>query len=460
MIDFNEIKHVHFIGIGGIGNSAIAEVLMNLNIKITGSDLQESKITKRLIEKGATIFKGHNSSNIESPDLVVYSSAISEDNEERLETKRLNITEVNRAEILGALMDTYDTSIAISGTHGKTTTTSMITNTLINLDLDPTALIGGDLESINGNVLIGNSNIFITEACEYKENFLNLKPTYGIILNIEEDHLDYYDDLEHIINAFIKFSKNIKPNGALIVNNDDYNTKRIHQYIDTKIITIGINQESDFQAKNITFDTYGNSTFDIFNNDILLSKCSLNVPGMHNIYNALSSIALASLFEEDTDKISKEMSTFKGVHRRFETVGECNGALIIDDYAHHPTEIKATLSTAKKLDKEKIITVFQPHTYSRTKELLSEFATSFSDSDEVIITDIYAAREENTYNISSLDLVNEIKKDKKNVKYIGDLNECEKHLRSIANKDTLIIMLGAGNIRLLSENLICDVIED
>jgi UDP-N-acetylmuramate--alanine ligase len=454
MINFNNIKHVHFIGIGGIGNSAIAEILMNLNIKVSGSDLQDSKITRKLNKKGATIFKGHDKANIKKPDLIVYSSAINENNEERLEGKKLKIREVNRAEILGALMDTYSTSIAVSGTHGKTTTTSMITNILKNLNLDPTSLIGGNLESISGNVLIGNSNILITEACEYKENFLHLKPTYGIILNIEEDHLDYYDDLEHIINTFIKFSKNIKPDGALIVNNDDYNTKRIHQYINTKIITIGINQKSDFQAKNITFDDYGNSTFDIFNNEKLLTKCTLSVPGMHNIYNALSAIALSTLFEEDINRISMEMTTFKGVHRRFENMGKCNGALVIDDYAHHPTEIKATLSTARKLEQKKIISIFQPHTYSRTKELLSEFATSFTDSDEIIITNIYAAREENVYNISSLDLVNEIKKYKKNVKYIGDLEECENYLRNIITSDKLVIILGAGDIRTLSENLV------
>ncbi len=454
MINFSNIKHVHFIGIGGIGNSAIAEILMNLGIEITGSDIKESSITENLKNKGAKIFIGHNKNNISNPDLVVYSSAISEDNEERLETKKLGIMEVNRAEILGALMSTYDTSIAISGTHGKTTTTSMITSIFNNLNLDPTSLIGGNLESIHGNVLIGNSNIFITEACEYKENFLNLKPTYGIILNIEEDHLDYYDNLEHIINAFIKFSKNIKPDGALIVNNDDYNTKRIHQYIETKIITVGIIQDSDYQAKNITFNNLGYPTFEIYNNSELLAKCTLNVPGMHNIYNALAAIALSNFFEEDLNSITNELSSFKGVHRRFENMGKYNNAIIIDDYAHHPTEIKATLSTAKKMDKKRIVGVFQPHTFSRTKELLSEFATSFSDADEIIITDIYAAREDNIYNISSNDLVNEINKEKKNVKYISTLDECEKYLKDTISDGDLVIMLGAGSIRTLSENLI------
>jgi len=454
MINFSNIKCVHFIGIGGIGNSAIAEILMNSGIEITGSDIKESGITENLKNKGAKIFIGHSKNNISNPDLVVYSSAISEDNEERLETKKLEIMEVNRAEILGTLMSTYDTSIAISGTHGKTTTTSMITSIFNDLNLDPTSLIGGNLESIHGNVLIGNSNIFITEACEYKENFLNLKPTYGIILNIEEDHLDYYDNLEHIINAFIKFSKNIKPNGALIVNNDDYNTKRIHQYIETKIVTVGIIQDSDYQAKNITFNSLGYPTFEIYNSSKVLAKCTLNVPGMHNIYNALAAIALSNFFEEDLNNITDKLSLFKGVHRRFENMGKYNKAIIIDDYAHHPTEIKATLSTAKKMDKERIVGVFQPHTFSRTKELLSEFATSFSDADEIIVTDIYAAREENIYNISSNDLVNEINKEKKNVKYISTLDECEKYLKDTISDGDLVIMLGAGSIRTLSENLV------
>lgn len=455
MINFNDIKHIHFIGIGGIGNSAIAEILINKGIKVSGSDLRENKITKRLAEKGATIYKGHNKSNLENPDLIVYSSAVGEDNEERIEGKNLNIPELNRAEVLGSLMELYKRSIAISGTHGKTTTTSMVTSILSSLDLNPTSLIGGNLDSIKGNVLIGdNDDIFITEACEYKENFLNLKPSYGIILNIEEDHLDYYEDLEHIIESFVNFSKNIKSDGALIINNDDYNTKRIHQYIDTQIITIGITQESDYQGKNITFDNFGFPTFDIFYKGELLTKCSLKVPGMHNIYNALSAIALSHIFISDIKKITEGILTFKGVHRRFEIMGDCNGAMIIDDYAHHPTEVKATLSTAKKLDKQRKICVFQPHTYSRTKELLLEFATAFNDADEIIVLDIYAAREKNTFNISSKDLVNEIKKEQKNVHYIDSIDNCETYLRDRINEDDLVIMLGAGSIRTLSENLI------
>jgi UDP-N-acetylmuramate--alanine ligase len=454
MINFEKIKHVHFIGIGGIGNIANAQIIIDKNIKITGSDLNTSDLTENLVSLGAIVHQGHQASFIDSPDLVVYSSAINENNIEYITAEEKNIRMVNRAEILGALLDTYETSIAISGTHGKTTTTSMITCILNNLDFEPTALIGGNLEAIKGNVLKGSGNIIITEACEYKENFLNLKPTYGVIINIEEDHLDYFDDLEHIINAFIGFSKNIKPNGALIVNNDDYNTKRIHQYVDGKIITIGINQKSDYQARNITFDDFSNSTFDLFYKDEFLTECTLSVPGMHNIYNALSAIALTNLFEEYIEKIAEELTNFKGVHRRFEYMGEYNGAVIVDDYAHHPTEIKATLSTTKKLDKERTVCVFQPHTYSRTKELLLEFASAFADADEVIVTDIYAAREENTYNISSKDLVNAMQKEQKHVKYIGDLNACEAYLRDTIGPKELVIMLGAGNIRNLSENLV------
>lgn len=454
MINFEEINHVHFIGIGGIGNSAIAEILIDKNIKVTGSDLNISDLTKNLVSLGAIIHQGHQASFIDSPDLVVYSSAINENNIEYITAKEKNIKIVNRAEILGALLDTYETSIAISGTHGKTTTTSMITCVLKDLDFEPTALIGGNLEAIKGNVLKGDGNIIITEACEYKENFLNFKPTYGIILNIEEDHLDYFNDLDHIINAFIGFSKNIKSNGALIVNNDDYNTKRIHQYVDGKIITIGINQKSDYQARNITFDDFSNSTFDIFYKDEYLTECTLSVPGMHNIYNALSAIALSNLFEEDIEKITEKIQNFKGVHRRFEYMGEYNGAIIVDDYAHHPTEIKATLSTTTKLANERTVCVFQPHTYSRTKELLLEFASAFTDADEVIVTDIYAAREENIYNISSEDLVKAMQKEKKNIKYIGDLEACETYLKDTIGPKELVIMLGAGNIRTLSENLV------
>lgn len=454
MINFDSINHVHFIGIGGIGNSAIAEILLEKNIKVSGSDIKSSAITDNLINQGASISIGHKAENITTPDIVVYSSAIGESNVEFVNAKEKDIPLMNRAEILGELISTYDTSIAVSGTHGKTTTTSMITCILKDLNIEPTALVGGNLEAIKGNVLKGTGQVILTEACEYKENFLNLNPTYGIILNIEEDHLDYFDDLEHIIEAFVKFSKNIPKEGALIVNNDDYNTKRIHQYVDAKVITIGITQKSDYQAKNITFDDFSNPTFDIFYQDELVTKCSLKVPGMHNIYNALSAIALTSLFEEDISIIAEKISNFSGVHRRFEYLGKYNDAFIVDDYAHHPTEIKATLSTTKKLDTEKIICVFQPHTYSRTKELLLEFATAFSDADEVIITDIYAAREENTYNISSEDLVNELQKEKKNIKLIKELDDCESYLKEHINPNEIVIFCGAGNIRSVGENLV------
>lgn len=454
MKDIDKINHIHFIGIGGIGNSALAEILLNAKHKITGSDLKKSNLTEKLESKGATIFYEHKKENVDGADLIVFSSAVGEENVERIAAKEQNIPEINRAQMLGILMDRYKNSIAISGTHGKTTTTSLITILLKQLGYDPTALIGGTLKEIDGNVRIGESQCFITEACEYKENFLNLKPRYGLILNIEEDHLDYFEDLEEIISSFVKFGKNIHPKGALIINNDDFNTKRLYAQTEAEIITVGINQKSDYQAKNITYDNNSFPSFDIFKDDELLTNCSLNIPGTHNIYNALASIAVVHQFHDDIEAIVESLSSFTGVNRRFEILGKYKEAVIIDDYAHHPTEIKATLSTAKKIKDKKIRCVFQPHTYTRTASLLHEFGNAFDDADEIIITDIYAAREKDDNKVHSKDLVNEIKKVKKNVKYMPTLEEIIDYYKKTAEENDLIISLGAGNIRVVTEKLI------
>ncbi|MGM0378706.1 MAG: UDP-N-acetylmuramate--L-alanine ligase [Bacillota bacterium] len=455
MINLNTDMHIHFIGIGGIGNSAIAKILLNQGFKVSGSDLKKSDITQDLSQKGAIINIGHKKEHVQNADLVVFSSAITNKNPEMIQAENQNIKTINRAEMLGYLIDEYKKSIAVSGTHGKTTTTSMITHIMNELELNPTALIGGNLESINGNTAIGKKeDIIITEACEYKKNFLNLKPTYGIILNIEEDHLDYFEDINDIAESFIEFAKNIDKDGALIVNNDNYNTKRIEQYIETNYITIGIEQESDYQAKNITFDNNSFPTFEIYKSEESLGKCTLNVPGKHNIYNALSAIVLSNIFINDINKVINAISSFKGVHRRFEFKGEFNKAKIVDDYAHHPTEIKATLNAAKKMSYKKIRCVFQPHTFSRTKELLNEFAIAFKEADEIIITDIYAAREENTFDISSKDLVKEINKNHSNVNYIGSLKDCSKFLEENIKENELILLLGAGDINKISDYLL------
>lgn len=454
MIDLSTINNIHFIGIGGVGNSAIAEILHHNGYSISGSDLKQSEITNNLEKKGIKIYYSHKKENVSNVDLIVYSAAVMKDNIERLTATENNIPQVSRAEMLGKLMEEYQTSIAISGTHGKTTTTSMLTTILNDLSLDPTSLIGGSLDSIKGNVLIGESNIFITEACEYMESFLELNPMYGIILNIEEDHLDYYEDLQAIIDAFIEFSKKINNEGALIINTDDYNTKRLPQYTEAKVITIGINQQANYQAKNITFNDKSHPSFDIFHNDELMTTCSLSVPGQHNIYNALAAFAMANFLSDDYEEISNLLKRFTGAKRRFDILGKYNDATIIDDYAHHPTEIKASLSAASKLKNKKIKCIFQPHTYSRTKSLLLEFAPAFELADEIIITDIYAAREKNTHDISAKDLVHEIKKEHKHVQYIPTLDAVEETIRESAKPEEIIIFMGAGNIREVGENLI------
>jgi UDP-N-acetylmuramate--alanine ligase len=449
MFDFikkNKINHVHFIGIGGIGMSAIAEILLNKGFIVSGSDIKSSHITKKLEAKGAKIYIGHNENNVEGPDLIVYTSAVKSDNPEIAKGKALEIPIIDRAKMLGELMKKYKNSIAVSGAHGKTTATSMISLIFEHAGLDPTIMVGGELSEIGGNVKIGNSDNLITEACEYKENFLKFNPNVGIILNIDEDHLDYFRDLDHIVSSFSKFAKLIPKHGYLIINNDDYNARKVLSHAVCNIIAYGINQESDFQAKNITFNEEGFPSFDAVHKDELLDRFTLSVLGYHNIYNALASIAVCYTLGVPVDKIREKLSLFKGTHRRFDVLGEKNEIKIIDDYAHHPTEIKATLAASQKYPHKKIWCVFQPHTFTRTKALLLDFASSFNDADKIIIADIYAAREKDTGEVHSKDLVELIKKEGKDAVYIDSFEKIKNYLKDNAKPGDIILTMGAGNV--------------
>ncbi len=447
-INQNQNRHIHLIGIGGISMSAIAELLINQGYRISGSDTRDSKILDKLRNCGAEIFIGHDSNNIQNPDLVVYTAAIKNDNCERLKAKQLNITEIDRAEMLGLIMKNYSKSIAVAGSHGKTTATSLISLILEYANLDPTIFVGGELDEIGGNIKIGNSEHFITEACEYVEGFLKFFPFVGIILNIDEDHLDYFRDINHIKFAFKKFIDLIPEEGFLIANKDDKNIREIIHDVKCNLITYGIDSNSNFIARDIVFTEEGLPIFNVNFDDRDLGPFQLNIPGKHNIYNALASIATAHALGVGPSETKKYIKKFKGIHRRFDILGEAKGCKIIDDYAHHPAEIRATLEAARNYPHREIWCVFQPHTFTRTKALLNDFAKSFDNADHVIITDIYAARETDTGEINSEILVNKIKEHnpENDIYYMKDFDKISEYIYENMNPGDIVLTMGAGNV--------------
>ncbi|MDN5352444.1 MAG: UDP-N-acetylmuramate--alanine ligase [Clostridiales bacterium] len=447
MIDMSTVKTVHFVGIGGISNSAIAELMAQAGYTVTGSDLCESDLTRHLRDKGIEVFIGHAAENVSNADLVVYTVAVGEENPEMAEAKKKGIPCLTRAEMLGQIMAGYETAIAISGTHGKTTTTSMVTRIFNDSKYNPTALVGGVFDDIHSNLKIGDSRFFITEACEYKESFLSFFPKIGVILNIDEDHLDYYRDLDHIVSAFVKFAKNVENGGTLIINGDDYNTRKIIPYYRGKLVTFGMADHCDFRAANIVYNTNGCAQFDVFDKDHLLCSIELQIPGQHNIYNALAAFSAGSIAGVPAKELAAKLETFKNAHRRFEKRGVKNGVTVIDDYAHHPNEIRVTLEAAKRIASVgKIWCVFQPHTYSRTKDLLHGFAGAFGNADEVLLADIYAAREKDTGEISSIDLMNALNTEGVHSVYFESFNAIVSHLKAHAAPGDLVITMGAGDI--------------
>lgn len=438
-------KKVHFIGIGGISMSGLAQILLKRGYTVSGSDMKASPLTKKLSELGAEIYIGHDKNNLKNVDLVIYTAAIPDTNPELAEAKLLNLPLLTRAEFLGLIMKGHKYNVAISGTHGKTTTTSMISHITLEENLDPTILVGGELDIIDGNVRTGKSEYFITEACEYKASFLKFYPYIGIILNVDADHLDYYKDIDDIQNTFEKFTNLIPKDGYLIANADDARTSAIASETNCNVITFGIDNGT-ITAKNISFDTKGCASFDVYNANDFLFNIKLNVPGKHNILNALASISCALILNINKSSILNGLSSFGGTHRRFEYKGEKNGVTVIDDYAHHPTEIKATLSAAKNYPHKRIICIFQPHTYSRTLSLFDEFSKAFSDTDELILADIYAAREKDTGVVSSNTLANSIRKNNVKCENIHSFQEIVTYLNNNLKEGDLLLTVGAGNI--------------
>ncbi|MDE6529635.1 MAG: UDP-N-acetylmuramate--L-alanine ligase [Lachnospiraceae bacterium] len=454
-IDFKSPIHVHFIGIGGISMSGLAEILLSRGFTISGSDSQSSPLTEHLESLGATIYYGQRADNIKDGiNLVVYTAAIREDNPELVEVHQRNIPSLSRAELLGQLMLNYQIPIAISGTHGKTTTTSMVSEILLTADTDPTLSIGGILKTISGNLRIGHSEYFVTEACEYTNSYLSFFPKLAIILNIEEDHMDFFKDINDIRNSFHRFASLLPADGALIINGDIERLDEITEGLPCRIITFGSTSQSDYYPSDIAFSENGCVSYVLHRPDSEPETIQLSVVGVHNVYNSLSAIALSELLGFDMATIKKGLSSFSGTDRRFEHKGDLGGITIIDDYAHHPTEIRATLDAAKAYPHKRLVCVFQPHTYTRTNAFLDDFAETLSMADLVILTDIYAAREKNTIGISSKDLKSKLDALGTECYYYPLFDDIENFILQNCSEGDLLITMGAGDVVKIGESLL------
>lgn len=448
-------KKIHFIGIGGVSMSGIAQILLKWGYIITGSDRNDSEVLQILKNAGATIYIGHNGNNVQDQDLIVYTAAISKDNPEIVKGNELGIKIMERAEFLGELTKLYPKTIAISGTHGKTTTSSMISLCFLEANLDPSIQVGSVIPQISKNYKVGNSPYFIIEACEYVNSFLHFCPQTEIILNIEADHLDFFKDIDDIYNSFKKFTDILPTNGNLVINLDNEYCQQLVKNVKSNInvLTYSLeNENADLYAFNIQFDEKGYSSFNIkYQNDIF-KNIKLNVIGIHNVSNACACILTCLAHNIDLENIKEGLEKFTGSQRRFEYKGKSkSGADIYDDYAHHPTEIKALLNACSNKQHEKIFAIFQPHTYSRTKTLFEEFARCFDKCDIAIITDIYAAREIDNGTISSKMLVDKINElyPKKAI-YISSFENIEKYINEKSSKNDIVLTIGAGNITNIS----------
>lgn len=447
ILDSEQIKYVHFIGIGGSSMSGLAEILLSRGYKVSGSDIKSSKATQKLENKGAEIFIGHKPENITNPDLVIYTVAVKDENAEMIRSRELKIPIIDRAELLGLLMKKHSFGIAIAGTHGKTTTTSMITTIMLEANTDPTAHIGGELDCIGGNTRIGGSEYFITEACEYYGSFLKFHPFMAVVLNIEVDHVDYFRDLDHIKATFTQFVSLVPPNGYIIACADDENTLSVVNDMNCNIITYGLeNSAAMWTAKNIRFNNMGFGSFDVYKEGEKLGTITLSVPGPHNVSNSLAAIAACYTSGCTMEDIIAGLLNFGGSHKRFELKGIVDEIKVVDDYAHHPSEVIATLNAAKNTEHNKLWCVFQPHTYTRTKAFLTKFSQSFGFADNIIVTDIYAAREKDPGDIHSSMLSEKICNQGGNALYISDFNEIAQYLDKNAQPGDLILTMGAGDI--------------
>lgn len=430
--------------------SGLAEILIKRGVKVSGSDMNHSSILDNLIADGAIVNYGHSAENITNPDLVVYTAAVRDDNPELVRAREMGIKTIDRAEMLGSIMKEFTKAIGVAGTHGKTTTTSMLSYILVENDTDPTITVGGELDIIGGNIRTGKSEYFLTEACEYTRSFLKFFPKFAIILNVDEDHLDYFKNIDDIIDAFSDFAALVPPDGTVVANADDPECLKAVENAVANVVTVGFSADADYRAENVTYHDDGTAEFDIVDKNGEVHHESLSVVGAHNVTNALAAYACADALGLDMDITISALSHFGGTKRRYEHKGGINGITVIDDYAHHPTEITATLTSAKKLKANDVWCVFQPHTYTRTKALLHDFAKALSYADKVIVADIYAAREKDTGLVSSKDLTDLVD----GAIYMKEFSDIAKYVLENASKDDIVITMGAGDIYKVGEMML------
>ena len=454
-IDFSHPSSVYFVGIGGVSMSCLAELLADAGFTVSGSDRAHSALTDALEKKGIRVFYGQRAENVNGTiDCAVLTAAILADNPEYVALREKKIPCLTRGELLGQIMKNYEMPIAVSGTHGKTTTTSMISEILLGADLDPTLSIGGILKDIGGNMRIGRSGFFLTEACEYTNSFLSFFPKIGIILNIGEDHLDFFKDLADIRHSFRRFAQLIPEDGCLIINGMIENLTEITDGLRCRIVTFGADASCDYYPDDINYNSLGNPSFILHGPGDTKRRFALQVPGEHNIYNAMAAAALADCLSIEESVTIEALGAYKGTDRRFEHKGSIGGVTVIDDYAHHPAEITATLKAASNYPHKRIWCVFQPHTYSRTKVFLKEFAQALTLADHVVLADIFPAREKFDPSVSSKMLQHEILELGTKCDYFATFDEIENFLLENCINGDLLITMGAGDIVKIGENLL------
>ncbi|MBX7060373.1 MAG: UDP-N-acetylmuramate--L-alanine ligase [Pyrinomonadaceae bacterium] len=454
---FRHVRKIHFVGIGGIGMSGIAEVLLNLGFSVSGSDLRRGPNTERLIETfNLRFFEGHSAENIGDAQVVVYSSAVKDDNPEIVAARELGIPVIPRAEMLAELMVLKPYAVAVSGTHGKTTTTSMVATVLGHAGIDPTAVVGGIVEKLGSNAAVGSSEWFVTEADESDRSFLMLYPTIAVVTNIDKEHMESYRGMEDVVQCFTDFVNKVPFFGAAIICLDDPNVQLIIPHIKRRRVTYGLTAQADISAHDIKYDSEFGSRFNVWRGDNVLGELHLPVPGKHNVYNALAATAVALEMDIPFEKVVEAFAAFKNANRRFQFKGEVNGITVVDDYGHHPTEILATLGAAKNAATgRRTVVIFQPHRYSRTSELMDDFVVAFNNADVLFVLDIYAASEPPIEGITAEVLTENIKRfGHKNVTYIGDIDKAADRVVPELLPGDLVITLGAGTVTRLSDEIV------
>ncbi len=453
---FRRIQHVHFVGIGGIGMSGIAEVLVNLSFRVSGSDLKRSNVTDRLQQMGVEFTEGHHAENVGDAHVVVRSTAVRDDNPEIGEAQRRSIPVIPRAEMLAELMRLKPHTVAVAGSHGKTTTTSMVATVLGHAELDPTIVVGGVVGAFGSNAHLGTSDLMVVEADESDRSFLMLTPTIAVVTNIDREHMDYYHDMEDVRTCFTNFVNKVPFYGTSVLCLDDPNVQAIIPRVERRRITYGLSAQADVSAHGVRYDQEFGSTFSVWRRTDVMGEVSLHVPGMHNVYNSLAAIAVGFELEVPFEKIVEALASFTGAHRRFQVKGEVDGVMIIDDYGHHPTEIRATLAAAKiGSGGRRTVVLFQPHRYTRTNDLMQEFARSFNNADTLLVTDIYAASEEPIEGVSAEALTEAITRfGHRDAHYIGGLENAAQIVRERVQPGDMVITLGAGTVYRVGDQIL------